>query len=211
MANPTEHAIEHAEHSAHAAHDPFERRVTITIAIVAAMLACSTMLGHRAHNQTLQLLLEANDAFANEADMWNQYQAKKIRQVQYEGLAASTLLAANDNDTFGRCADRSLQVVFWRCEAGRYSVETKEIQGKAEQFQATAKQRKQDSHHVHHLSDHYDFAELGVELGVVLCSLALLTKRKPFWVAGMLVAVVGLALMSWGAYEQFIAHPIDSH
>ena len=45
-------AMEHAEHAVHAAHDPFDRRVSMTIAIVAAALACITMLSHRAHNAT---------------------------------------------------------------------------------------------------------------------------------------------------------------
>ena len=48
-----EHQIEHAEHAAHAAGDDFNRMVTMSIAIVAAILAGVTMLGHRLHNETL--------------------------------------------------------------------------------------------------------------------------------------------------------------
>jgi len=56
----TEHHLEHAEHAQHAAHSPFDRRVTMTIAIIAAMLACVTLLSHRAHNETLALEIEAS-------------------------------------------------------------------------------------------------------------------------------------------------------
>jgi hypothetical protein len=59
MTHGTEHHLEEAEHVKHAAHDPFDKRVAMTMAIVAAALACVTMLSHRAHNQTLQLQNEA--------------------------------------------------------------------------------------------------------------------------------------------------------
>ena len=55
MSHGPEHHIEHAEHAVHASHDEFNKRVTMSIAIVAAVLACVTMLGHRAHNETLIL------------------------------------------------------------------------------------------------------------------------------------------------------------
>ena len=40
--------------------DPFDRRVAMTMAIIAAVLACVTMLSHRAHDESLSLLAEAN-------------------------------------------------------------------------------------------------------------------------------------------------------
>src|SRR5262249_36365634 len=76
----TEHHLEHAEHAQHAAHSPFDRRVTMTIAIIAALLACVTLLSHRAHNETLALEIEAGQFSTSATDKWNQYQAKKIRQ-----------------------------------------------------------------------------------------------------------------------------------
>jgi hypothetical protein len=72
----TEHHLEHAEHAHHAAHNPFDRRVTMSIAIIAAMLACVTMLSHRAHNATLQLHIEANDNFTLATNKWTYYQEK---------------------------------------------------------------------------------------------------------------------------------------
>src|SRR5260370_42497114 len=59
MSHGPEHHIEHAQHAEHASHDEFNKRVTMSIAIVAAVLACVTMLGHRAHNETLLLQGEA--------------------------------------------------------------------------------------------------------------------------------------------------------
>src|SRR5256885_1786986 len=85
MSHGPEQQIEHAEHAAHAAHDRFDRPVTISIAMVAAVLACVSMLGHRAHNETLRLQGEAlhhqsqagikNTEAANK---WAYYQSKNL-------------------------------------------------------------------------------------------------------------------------------------
>ena len=40
--------------------DPFDRQVAMTMAIIAAVLAGVTMLSHRAHDDSLSLLAEAN-------------------------------------------------------------------------------------------------------------------------------------------------------
>src|SRR5438132_1468086 len=82
---PEEH-LEHAEHAQHAAHDPFDRRVAMTMAIVAAVLACGTMLNHREHTETLRLQNEANTHHTEASNQWNYYQSKKNRQYLYEGL-----------------------------------------------------------------------------------------------------------------------------
>ena len=97
MSHGPEHQIEHAENAAHAAHDPFDRRVTISIAIVAAVLAGVTMLGHRAHNETLKLQGEALQAQTEggikhslSANKWAQYQAQNkpdIADVRQHGMA----------------------------------------------------------------------------------------------------------------------------
>ena len=47
MSHGMEEHLEHAEHAQHAAHNPFDRRVAMSMAIVAAVLACVAMLSHR--------------------------------------------------------------------------------------------------------------------------------------------------------------------
>src|SRR5262245_52433706 len=94
MSHGPEHHIEHAEHAQHAAHDPFDRRVTVSIAVVAAVLAAITMLGHRAHNETLRLLGEALEFqtkaginHSKAANKWALYQAQNIRGHMYLAMA----------------------------------------------------------------------------------------------------------------------------
>src|SRR4029078_1791683 len=90
MANTHEH-LEHAEHAGHHASDPFNQRVAVSVAIVAAILAGLSMLGHRKHNEVIQLQGEAN-RLTTEAgilhtqatDKWGEYQAVNIRDHNYE-------------------------------------------------------------------------------------------------------------------------------
>ena len=58
MSDTHEH-LEHAEHAEHAAHNPYDRRVALTIAVVAAALAGVTLLSHRSHTETLQKQIES--------------------------------------------------------------------------------------------------------------------------------------------------------
>jgi Domain of unknown function (DUF4337) len=102
MSHGPEHQIEHAEHAIHASHDVFNKNVTMSIAIVAAVLACVTMLGHRSHNETLRLQGEAlslqteasikSTETANKAGIkstetankWAYYQSKNLFNLESE-------------------------------------------------------------------------------------------------------------------------------
>src|SRR5260370_9600168 len=82
MSHGPEHQIEHAEHAAHAVYDNSNRKVTISIAGIAALLACVTMLGHRAHNETLQAQNEAGRLATEATDAWSYYQTHNIPNFQ---------------------------------------------------------------------------------------------------------------------------------
>lgn len=215
MAHGPEHHIEHAEHSAHAAHDPFDKRVTVTIAIVAALLAAVTLLSHRAHNQTLQLQLQANDSFTKATNAWNRYQSKKNRQYLYQTADKQTRILrghplwSKDKDSdamkqWNQDADKDVQ--FWQKQSKQYKKDTDKIEKEARDHTAEAEKLKKESVHVHHLGDRYDLAELGVEIGLVLCSLAVLTKKRGFWFSGMACGAVGVVLMGIGVYAQYLVH-----
>ena len=111
MSHGPEHQIEHAEHAIHASHDVFNKNVTMSIAIVAAILACVTMLGHRSHNETLRLQGKAlslqteasilstevaNKAGINStetANKWAYYQTKNLFNLESE-IALDMILAS---------------------------------------------------------------------------------------------------------------------
>jgi hypothetical protein len=230
----THEKLEHIEHTQHAVHDPFNRNVAMTMAIVAAALACVTMLSHRAHNQTLQLQAEANnlkteaailqteaDTLKTEgnslqtqaADEWAFYQAKNIRNHEYKAFLS--LLAVIAKDPSAEEARKKLEAD-WRAKSEQYDEELpkqmakaqgleKGAHSKVEQAESKMKEaearhekaetKTEESHHTHKRGDGFDLAELAVELALVLCSIAVLTRKTPFWFAGIACGIVGVVIV----------------
>ncbi len=203
MTHGPEHHVEHAEHASHAAHNPFDRQVTMTIAIVAALLACATMLSHRSHTQTLQLQILANDAATKTFNEWNQYQAKRNRQDLHSTKLSLVKVLGTPKDL---STDAQKERQSWASEIERYKEETRTLAEQAKKYQQEAEDYKKQSAHMHHLSDQYDMSELGIEVALVLCSLAVLTKRRSFWLGGLIVGLAGLAVLLVGVYHQYFAH-----
>src|ERR1700693_6297504 len=65
------------EHAEEGAHEPSLAPVTLTMAILAVVIATVTLLGHRAHTEEVLLQTRA-------ADQWAYFQAKEIRRRNYE-------------------------------------------------------------------------------------------------------------------------------
>src|SRR5215469_8639763 len=76
-------AQELKEHAEHGAHEASMRPVAFTMSVLAVLVAVTTVLGHRTHTEAL---LYQNKA----TDMWNEYQAQKIRSTD-TGLAADLM------------------------------------------------------------------------------------------------------------------------
>ena len=79
MAHGSPH--EEAEHAAHLAQDPFDKRIAMSMVVIAAILAMVKVLGHRTHNDTLAYRIESGVHHTQESDQWNFFQAKKMREV----------------------------------------------------------------------------------------------------------------------------------
>jgi hypothetical protein len=228
MENPSEH-LEHIEHQQHAAQaGGFDRKVAVTMAIIAAFLATVTMLSHRAHNETLRLQgeanrfqVEANIDHTRAADQWGFYQAKNIRKHEYQAMSNLLKVMA---PAAGKENEQAKQIAYWEGKAKEYEgvddkkddanedsekkslkkirAEAEHLEYEARSKESKAEKRLEESEHHHHRGFWLDMAQLAVELGLVLCSLAVLSKRAPFWFAGMASAAVGLVIASVALFIQ---------
>jgi hypothetical protein len=86
MSETTEQHLEHAEHAQHAAHNPLDRKVAVSMAIIAAFLAAAAMISHRGHTETLRLSTESNIHHTKASDQWAFFQATNIRDHEYKAL-----------------------------------------------------------------------------------------------------------------------------
>ena len=192
MSEAHEH-LEHAEHAGHAAHaGGFDRKVAVTVAIIAAVLAGVAMLGHRKHNNTLIHKTVKGQLEVKESNTWAQYQSKRLRQ-QMDILQIQTLTRLPRE----KGSDPDPDVTKLKAEVARYKTELDELKAQAEGVHAEVTKADAEAEHTHHQADWLDYAHLAVELGLVVCSLGILTKRKLFWLGGIAVTVVGIGLATY--------------
>ncbi|MDY3555121.1 DUF4337 domain-containing protein [Gemmata sp. JC717] len=205
MAHTHEH-LEHAEHASHHAADPFNQRVAVSVAVVAALLAGLSMLGHRKHNEVLQLQGEANRltteasiAHTQSTDKWSEYQAVNVRDHGYEFTGGLLKEVAKVEPKYEAAFKDAIKKADG--QHTKYKARLPEVKAEAEKLghtghekQTESLQKMSDAHHSHHQADRLDVAHLGAEIGIVLCSLALLTKRKAFWLAGLGSAALAVVL-----------------
>src|SRR5207245_1527881 len=81
----------------------------------------------------------------------------------------------------------------------KYKERLPTLMGEAKGLVQKAKEHMDKSHHAHLQADRLDYGHLGAEIGIVLCSLSLLTKRRVFWLAGLGSTVLAIALVVWAS------------
>jgi hypothetical protein len=169
-----------------------DRRIALMIAILALFLSFSETLGKSAQT-------EAVDANVKSADTWTFYQAKDTRRVVINALADQTaVLASSLTDPAAKVAVDA-QIDAWRKTAARYESDPKTGEGRkelAERAKEEEKERDLSLAKYHH----YEIASAAFQIGIVLCSAAVITGIVALvWFAGVLGAA-GLAVLALGIY-----------
>jgi hypothetical protein len=167
--NEAQELQEHAEHAAEAKMQP----VAFTMALLAVLVAITTVMGHRTHTDAV---LKQNQA----TDQWNYYQAHKIRSND-TALAADILSVITVED---KEAAKKL-VEGYKQHQEKWTENLKEEQEKAEKLEANVERAEARA-------DRFDLAEALLEIGLVITSVTLLTRRKLYWYFGMVFSLGGI-------------------
>lgn len=188
--------LETVEQNREATELPFDRRVAVTMAMQAAILATVTMLGHQSNDDALEQQIGAGIRQTESSNQWGYYQAKNIRnQVNKGNLQLLPLLEKiPGNETASKDAVKKLTA-----EIAKNDADKEEIRKKAETLAKESAELQEKSKHAKELGDHFDLAEFCMQLGLVLSSLAVLTKRRWFWYSGIIVAVLGVGVGAWAS------------
>jgi hypothetical protein len=153
--------------------------VSLTMSILAVLVAVAALLSHRAHTEEVLLQNKATD-------QWGYYQAKNIRRHTMEQL------------------DELLKVVPLKDAAAAGAFVKKNeaaiAKDKSEQdkIQAEAKALEDEVALYEHRANRYDLGETLLEVGLVICSITLLTKRRTYWFAGVAFGIAGVVLTALG-------------
>jgi len=175
MAEGIELPEAHHEHEDH----PLVLPVSITISIMAVLVAGVTLLGHRTHTEELLRQSQA-------ADKWAQYQAKSVRLHETQGFSDVVSLVASVDKEKGEALHE------------KYVREVEHYQSDKEDISKEARDLETERDVAGRRADRFDGGEAFLEIGLVICSITLLTKRKGFWFGGMLVGAAGIALALTG-------------
>ncbi len=160
---------------------PLVLPVSITISIMAVFVAGASLLGHRAHTEGLRLETQA-------ASRWTQYQAKSVRLHETQGFSDIVKLVAPLNKEMGEELKE------------KYAKEVEHYEGDKGDVSKEAKNLEDERDLTVRQADRFDGGEALLEIGLVICSITLLTKRKGFWLGGVLIGALGIALAATGFF-----------
>jgi hypothetical protein len=170
-ANEAQELQEHAEHGSH---ESVLRPVAFTMSLLAVLVAVTTVLGHRTHTEAV---LDQNRA----TDQWNEYQAKKIRSYNTQ-LAADLLSVTTLAD---QTAAKELAKSYADHQV-KWADDLKQAKDQAEALEAKVAQAEARA-------DRFDLAEALLEIGLVITSITLLTRRRIYWYLGLIFSLGGIA------------------
>ena len=171
------------EQAEEARHNPSLKPVSLTMAVLAVLVATVALLGHRTH-------IEQVIAQSKASDQWAYYQAKGVRRHNYE--AFSELLAALTSKD--QAKEEQAREKFLK-QADRYRDEQKEIE-------AEARKLEQEVVMAGRKANRFNLGEVFLEIALVVTSITLLTGNRGYWVMGIIFGVVGVAVAATG----FLVH-----
>jgi hypothetical protein len=147
--------------------------VSLSMAILSVLVAVVTLLGIRSHTEEVTLQSKANDK-------WAYYQAKDIRLHMDKALAdLEGFVATTDAAKAAQAREANL------AEAERYRKQVDELQSEAKQLdQETAREARR--------GDRFDYGEIFLEVSLVVTSITLLSGRRMFWHAGLVLGAIGV-------------------
>jgi Domain of unknown function (DUF4337) len=159
------------------AHASGERHIGVTMAVIAALLAVATLMGHRIHTEELVLQTKSTDS-------WAFFQAKDGRYHMYTADAKLAELQG---------AAGQAVAAEWKKKAEQERAESDEIRKESERME-------RETERAANRSNYFDGAEICLEVAIVLCSITLLTGTRLFWKLSLVGAVIGVALMVGGLF-----------
>ena len=188
--------MEHAVHAEHAAHS--NRKIAMVIAVLALFLSFSETLGKSAQTEAVNLNIKASD-------LWNFFQAKTIRRTVL--LTAAEEKLAETVAVGETAAKESIakQVAERQKTAARYRSEPETKEGTTE-LAERAKEAEHERDTLLARYHNYELASAAFQIGIVLCSAAVITGTVLLaWLAGG-IAIIGVAFMGLGLFAPHALH-----
>lgn len=195
---------ETAEAEPHPDHDTFRNRAALLIAVVAAVLAIGGLGGGNATDEMISANIHASDT-------WAFFQAKNVRQTAYE-IAADDLRRqlASGGMTAQAREEAQRTLADYEAKIARYDDEPDAAhpndptagEGK-KQLLARAKAYEASREKAEAQDGNFDFAEVFLQLAIVLGSVAILSLNRKVLIGSMAAGGIGAILTLNGFFLLF--------
>jgi len=158
----------------------FSRRVALTTAIYAVILAIASL---GAGNAMKHMILAQQQS----SDQWAFYQAKVIREHLYR--AQALVMQAELADV---AAARGPRQIRQQELAARFSEEEKRYNAEKKDIEKDAKRLEQDRDHYRQRDRYFEFAEVFLQIAIVCSSVAILASSRAMFGFSMVMAALGV-------------------
>lgn len=160
------------------------KRVSFSMSLLAVLLAMTSVLGHRTHTEAVLLQSRVSDA-------WNFYQAKKIRSTE-ANLAGDVLTAMGPANN---SASTTAAKEFAYAKKESADVDEKQQEARTLEAEVEVAERK---------AGWFDLGEALLQIGVIITSITLLTRRQVYWHLGTVFGVLGVLAASMAFLHPWI-------
>lgn len=150
------------------------RPVAFTMSVLAVLVAITTVLGHRTHTEAVLMQNKSTD-------QWNFYQAHKLRANETELNSDLLGIVSVTNPAAAEKMRKS-----YADHEAKWDSEMQDEQNKARELDAEVTLAEKRA-------GRYDLSEALLEIGLVITSVTLLTRRRAYWYFGMAFAAIGIA------------------
>ncbi len=149
--------------------------VSLTMAILAVLIAAISLLGHRSHTEVLLAQTRANFQKAELVGKATQQHADAVL-IEMLGVLnpQNTVQATALNERFSR------EMEHYAKDEGQIAAEERRLEAESQLARRKA--------------NRFDVGELFCEMALVLCSITLLTRRRAFWFGGIIAGGLGLVV-----------------
>ena len=180
MAEPLEDAVESED-----------KKVAVIIAILALFLALSEAGAKNAQHRSTEQNIEASDLF-------NFYQAKKVRSTIAETAAESLEAIAPTVTDEKASAAIEKQIAAWEATVAKFEKDPKKPEDSLDKLQERASEAQEGRELSNRRLEHFEYASGSLQIAIVLASAAIITGIGVLaWLAAGL-GLIGAVLMTFG-------------
>ncbi len=180
MAEPLEDAVESEN-----------KKVALIIAILALFLALAEAGAKNAQHRSTEQNIEASDLF-------NFYQAKKVRSTMAETAAQSLEAIAPSVTDEKASAAIEKQIAAWKASVAKFEKDPKKPEDSLDKLQDRASEAREGRELSNRRLEHFEYASGALQIAIVLASAAIITGigLLAWFAAGL--GLIGAILMAFG-------------